>query len=312
MTLKENEASARRRISSSLIILLFAAVCASTLSPFVNEFTKSALSLCFSVVIGSVFPFMILTDVISTQTHFDEIAPLRRIFERLFKINGAAFSAFLSGAVCGFPLGVKVATDLYGRGFITRDECERLIGFSNNTGPAFVISGIGVGLLKSYSAGIIIYISMILSAVLVGILLGLFKTPSRNEKALCDTDFDFVASIKKGSLNTLNICGFVVIFSVISGIVSLFIKNETLYAAVSSFIEVSSGAKAISGLSLGIDIKAAFSAFAVSFSGLSVHLQAKSFIRDTDISMKRYYKMKLLQGALSFVITLFLMKIVSV
>ena len=75
MTLKENEASARRRISSSLIILLFAAVCASTLSPFVNEFTKSALSLCFSVVIGSVFPFMILTDVISTQTHFDEIAP---------------------------------------------------------------------------------------------------------------------------------------------------------------------------------------------------------------------------------------------
>ena len=308
MTLKRKESTVSRGIFSSFVILFFSVICSSLFSPLVNEFTKSALSLCFSVVIGSVFPFMILTDLISTQTHFEQILPLKALFERTFKINGHAFSAFLSGAVCGFPLGVKVAVDLYKREIITRDECERLIGFSNNTGPAFVISGIGVGLLHSYSIGIIIYISMIISAVLVGIIFGLRKRPSISKGALCESNFDFVASIKKGALGTLNVCGFVVIFSVISGIISLFVKNGTLFTLLTSFIEVSCSAKAISTCGFGICLKTALSAFAVSFSGLSVHLQAKSFIADTDISMKTYYKMKLLQGVLAFIIAFLIFK----
>ncbi len=312
MTIRKRESNSNSRFLSSVTILSFAVVASVFLSPMVNEFTKSGLSLCFSVVVGSVFPFMILTDIIATKTHFENISPFRKLFEKLFNINGAAISAFIAGAVCGFPLGVKVATDLYKNGVITNEECERLIGFSNNTGPAFAISGIGVALLGSYTAGIVIYISMIISAIAVGFIFGIRQTPSCNTRTQQEVRFDFITSLKKATLNTLNICGFVVIFSVIFGLFTLIVKNSIALTLISPFIEVSNGAKTIAASSLSTELRIALSSFAVSFSGLSVHLQAKCFTSDSDISMKKYYKMKLLQGFLSFIITTLIIEVVNI
>jgi hypothetical protein len=49
-------------------------------------------------------------------------------------------------------------------------------------------------------------------------------------------------------------------------------------------------------------LKLSLTAFALSFSGICIAMQARSILPDS-ISMKEYYKMKILIGALSFIIT---------
>ena len=48
---------------------------------------------------------------------------------------------------------------------ISKNECERLIGFSNNASPAFVISGVGYALFGSIRIGVFLYILSFISSI---------------------------------------------------------------------------------------------------------------------------------------------------
>ncbi len=291
----------------SLISILLSVLFA----PYILIYAKEGLRLCFNVIIGSVFPFMILTDIITAMSHFERIDWFCKIFERLFKINGCAISAFIVGIVCGFPIGVKVSLDLYKKGYISKDECERLISFCNNTGPAFIISGIGAGMRKSIYDGIILYLSMILSAIICGLILSRNKKHSSKNIIETNISLDFSASVKAAAINTLYICAFIVFFSIVCGILNSVIKNDLIYSIIISFIEISNSAKVLSqSIFFTRKIQMILTSFAISFSGISVHMQAKSFILGTDISMRIYYKTKLLQGFISAFITSLLVIII--
>ena len=164
-TAKNKNISKRVYFIPQILIILLSFFISFNLSPLISDYVFLGLKLCAVSIIGSVFPFLILTDLIVSFSHFERIKPLRLLFEKLFKINGYALSAFLSGVLCGFPIGVKVSSDLYCRGTVSKDEFERLICFSNNTGPAFIISGIGVSMLGNLKTGVVLYFSMLISAI---------------------------------------------------------------------------------------------------------------------------------------------------
>ncbi len=301
---KKESFKKNKSILLSFLILALSAFVSVFLSPYITKYTVDGLHLCANTIIGSVFPFLILTDVIVGFARFDSIGWLRLLFEKLFKINGYAITAYAVGLICGFPLGVKVAVDLYNRGFISKDECERLMGFSNNTGPAFVIGGVGFALRGSIKDGIILYFSMLISSVFSGFIIGLGKdsTSGRAEREY-EISYDFTSSVKNAATNTLNICAFVVFFSVICGILSLVIKNGAVYSILVSISEVSNAAKALARSPYPRSINLALTSFAISFSGVSVHTQARCFVYGTDLSMKRYWGAKIIQGITASAIT---------
>jgi hypothetical protein len=73
------------------------------------------------------------------------------------------------------------------------------------------------------------------------------------------------------------------------------------YAFILPFLEVGSASSILSKITfLPRSLSLSLSAFAVGFSGLCVHLQAAHFLAGTDISMKKYIFMKLLQGVFAF------------
>lgn len=292
-----------KKIATSLFVLSLAIFISGFMSPYITKYTVDGLKLCANTIIGSVFPFLILTDVIVTFADFDSIGWLRSLFERIFNINGYAITAYVIGIICGFPLGVKVGVDLYKSGFISKDECERLIGFSNNTGPAFVIAGVGFGLRGSIKEGVVLYFSMLLSSILSGFIIGLGKQHSKKVTNRERTAYDFTSSVRNAASNTMNICAFVVFFSVICGILSLVIKNSIAYSLTASILEVSNAAKALSKSDFPRSVSLIISSFAISFSGISVHLQARCFVSETDISMKLYYITKFIQGLIASAIT---------
>ena len=85
-----------------------------------------------------------------------------------------------------------------------------------------------------------------------------------------------------------------------------------LYLSLISFLEVGSATSILSKTKLlSSNISLTLSSFAVGFSGMSVHLQAISFIKDTDLGLKRYFVMKLLQGVISALIVYFLSIVVG-
>lgn len=269
---------------------------------------RSALSLCSSVIIPSVFPFMVISDFLYVYTDFSRFKGIGDAFERIFGVSRAGLYPYVLGLLCGFPLGVKCASELYKSGKLSREEAERVIGFSNNTGPAFLVSGIGLGLRGSIKDGFLLYFVMVASSIIVGYLFsskGTPETPPDRMKA--EKSFSLTASIKNAGINTLNVCSYLTFFACVVGLLRGAIGENYVYLSLIPFLEVGSATSILSKTKLlSPRLSLALSSFAVGFSGLSVHLQAISFLIGTDIRIKRYVLMKLLQGVLSFLITFLL------
>ena len=170
-TLQCEKQKTRANLQSVLIIIATSAVILITLiaSAEIRSYIISGIRLCAFSVIPAIFPFLILSDFMVT-VRSEKSGLLSKAFEHVFKISSAALPALICGFVCGFPVGIKIATDLYGNNDISKTECEKLIGFSSNPSIAFVISGIGIGIYSNIKYGIIIYISIITSSIAVGIL----------------------------------------------------------------------------------------------------------------------------------------------
>jgi sporulation integral membrane protein YlbJ len=293
------------RIFAPLFIIAAAFIINFYFSDEIAHSVRSALFLCYEVLIPSIFPFMILADFIFHYADFSALGIASLLFEKLFRIRATGLCAFILGILCGFPLGVKCARDLYTAGAISKEECERLIGFSNNTGPAFLISGVGLGLRGNALEGIILYFCMVLSAIMCGALFGLFSKVkiSRNAggKALKEENFSLIGSIKSAGTGTLNVCAYLTFFSILAGLLKSVLGISYPYAFILPFLEVGSASSILSKITfLPHSLSLSLSAFAVGFSGLCVHLQAAHFLAGTDISMKKYFFMKLLQGVFAF------------
>ncbi len=284
-------------------ILLASLVTSLTFSEQLSHAARVGLSLCQRVIIPSVFPFMIIADLICVTVDFSQLRLLSFTFERIFRVNKKALSAFMLGILCGFPLGVKRIAELYESDEINKSDAEFLIGFCNNAGPAFIVSGIGVGLRQSALDGIALYLSLVLSAILVGVIFSIGRRKPESDGARdgvpLSIRFSLTDSIKGAGINTLTVCSFIVFFSCVCGALRALFGISLPYVILSSLLEVGSATSIISKSQFLSPIGSlALCGFGVGFSGLSVHLQAKTFLAVTDIKMKKYYIMKCVQGLL--------------
>lgn len=310
--INDNTSALYRRRKFSLVFTFLCCSLVFLLSLFASDkiahSVKSALSLCANVIIPSVFPFIVISDFLYAYMSFSSANIIGDAFEKIFKINRVGIYPFVLGILCGFPLGVKCTSELYRDGKITRDEAERLIGFCNNTGPAFLVSGIGLGLRKNASDGLILYFVMVVSAVITGaVFSGKKNAHTENRSHFIGSAFSFTSSIKNAGVNTLHICSYLTFFACIVGMLRNTIGENYIYLSLIPFLEVGSATSILSKTRLlSPSFSLALSSFAVGFSGLSVHLQALSFIADTDIRTRKYFLMKLFEGVISFTITLIL------
>lgn len=226
-------------------------------------------------------------------------------------MSGASATVFLLGMISGYPIAADCAAKLYKKGELTLSEARRLSVFANNAGPAYVIIGIGVTLRGSLREGVIIWLSQIFSAVLLGIILK--SNHKKSEKPLLNrslssfTSFSsaFVHSVDSAARSMVKITGFIACFSAVTAIAELFLRKFSftlpllVQALLFGMAEVTGGAaraSAISGIK-GICV----TAFLVSFSGLSVAMQTSS-VEDSVSLLKFYLSLKFVQGILSVLI----------
>ncbi len=260
----------------------------------------------FTTIIPTLFPFFILSDVWGSAFKLNSLSPMSRLFERCFGISGCGLSALISGIICGFPIGVKIAVGLYDERRISKDELQRLVGFVNNPSVAFVISGVGGGILGSLRDGALLYFSLIASALTVGFI---FR---KKEKITNKTDdnsgqsFDISKSIVSAGVSSMAVASCITAFSGLLALLSALIKNELALSLLSPLLEVSNATKMLGdSVAIPYGIRLLLIGFSLGFSGLSVHLQAFSFFRG-ELSKSRYLLMKLIQGMICSLLSCFL------
>lgn len=289
---------------------------------------KEGLELCFNVIIPSLFPFFVMSSLV-VELGFAE--KLGRLFEPimrpLFNVSGVCAAAFVLGFIGGYPVGAKTAIALYKNGSIGKSEAERLLSFCNNSGPAFIFGVVGAGIFSSSLVGLLLYCVHMLASVIVGIIFrGWGKTSAKKSSArrvrvtAVSYSTAFTQSVTGSFSSMLNICAFVVLFTVIikllfaAGIISwLAGALETLLAPIGidqiwcervliGIIELTSGVWSLQSAAVRLGSAMAMAAFMLGWAGLSIHCQVLSFVSGSGLSVKSYILGKLLHGIFSAVL----------
>lgn len=263
---------------------------------------KSGLAICIDRILPSLFPFFIasslLTNLGATAYIGELLAP---VSAKLFHVSGAGGSAFIIGLTGGYPLGASYIADMYTNKLIKKQEAEKLLIFCNNSGPAFIIGACGVAAFHSSAVGIFLYAVHILAALIGGIMLsGKEKTTASFDTAAKDMSFAnaFTASVKSSINALINVCGFILAFSILVSMFDFYIiaGNLSQYTGLElsfcrtflvGILELGSSIGCMTSLSTS-SINLALAAFILGWGGISVHFQTFAVISDTDIKTAQY------------------------
>ncbi len=298
---------------------------------------KDGLTLCYNVIIPSLFPFFVLSSLVVELGLAAYLGrALERVMEPLFRVSGSCASAFVLGFIGGYPVGAKTAIHLYEKGMCTRTEAERLLAFCNNSGPAFILGVVGAGVFGSGKAGLLLYLAHAAASVCVGLLFRFYHAkdvPGQGERPAPRFHAQrfttaFTSCVRDSFLSTLNICAFVVFFTVVirllflSGLLPalaralgllltpLGLSESRAQQLLTGLLELSSGVWSLSGAG-ALAGRLSMAAFMLGWAGLSVHCQVLSFIGDSGLSPRTYLLGKFLHGGLSALFTAGLVRVFS-
>ncbi len=294
-------------------IVLYIAVVAAMLVILLNTeaaiyYSRDAIALCVSTIVPSLFPFFILSSILIYSGFSKSLSIVfAPIMTTLFGVGKNSAPAFILGLIGGYPLGAVTCVNLYKSNYISKDEAERVLAFSNNSGPLFILGSIGVGLFSNVWYGVMLYASHLLSAVLVGIVLNAFSkpiyTPPTSYPDIYEMNIGelFSKSISSGINSMLSVCACVVFFSCISNLALDYIGEVWFRPLIHSLLEFAGGSAAIVHSGFSVLEKLIYCAFATGFAGFCVHLQVIGAVSDSGLSIYSYVKGKLLHGIFSAV-----------
>ena len=135
----------------------------------VKEEIVAVLFLWSNIIIPSVFPYLIISQYISNSNFTQKIPS--GIISFIFGIKKCSIKAILCSTFCGYPSGAVCARNLYENGEIDINEAQRLICYTNNAGPLFLISAVGTSILGSTKDGVVIYLIQLVSSLVYGIVI---------------------------------------------------------------------------------------------------------------------------------------------
>ncbi len=269
----------------------------------------------FNTLVPSMLPMFILSDILINYNFISFIPnKITNIISKIFNISKGAVLVLFISLIAGFPSNGVAIKSSYDLKLISKEEASHLLLFVHFANPLFILQTIGIFYLKNNSFGIIILISHVLSAFLIGILLRnknhLTKDNyiSKNYKSQSFTKI-FSDSIKKSINTLLMVSGTVTSFLVISTLIChVFNLNIYLEVFVKSILEMTMGLSSLSNLLISDVYKVVLASAIISFGGLSIHMQVASSI--DDIPYINYLKGRLLHLVISSLISFFIFKLI--
>ncbi len=276
-------------VTVAFVIILFSINTTTILASITHS-----LKLCASSVIPALFPFFVLSEFLISLVAGTGANPT--VF------------ALICGMMTGFPTGTKNVCSLYRENKIDKKTATALLYCTANASPAYIVSFIGVCMIGSKNAGIILLVSQCICALVCFFALkGYKKTPKNHYSVINLTDV--ACSAINGSVTgCLNVCGYIIFMGAIADIViqykipDLFAKiffylpENCVKAVVIGFFEISRGIEAVD---FSKSYAVVTSAVIIGFSGVSIILQCINCANDVNLP-----KLPILKGKLIYAFTM--------
>ncbi|MEQ8173582.1 MAG: sporulation integral membrane protein YlbJ [Syntrophomonadaceae bacterium] len=299
--------------------------------------TITGIKLWASVLLPALLPFFISAELmISSGLAVFVGVLLEPIMRPLFRLPGCCSLVVVMGFTSGFPVGAIMTRRLYEEKMIGADQAERLVSFTNNSSPLFIIGAVGVGMLSSPLLGYILALAHYLSNLLIG-LLWRFRASSdtalKSPEGIWKRAWTSLKSypspgpgkmlgnaIKNSLNNILAIAGFVVFFSLLTRMLSVTGIMEGLaqtlsrllhgldynmaYALLTGFFEITLGTKcAATGIEGKILPQLLIISVILAFSGCSIIAQVMSTVAGIPVRLSFYLLSRLVQIGFSVLFT---------
>lgn len=259
----------------------------------------SGVEICLHTVIPSLFPLMVFSMLFANSLLGKSNGVLAPI-GKLCGIPSGSEPILLTGLLGGYPLGAIALANASKSGHITQRDSNRMLGFCNNCGPAFIF-GIGSVLFSSKWFPWMLWLIHIFSAILTGALL---KGKSIASVNLPETKIPSVSEVIASSIRSMaTICGWIILFKIATSFCQkwfLWTFSVPLQATICGILELTNGFVALLAIpdeSLRFLLASAF----LAFGGLSVCMQTASQIGELDL--RSYLQGKFMQTFLSTILS---------
>ncbi|HHV15638.1 MAG TPA: sporulation integral membrane protein YlbJ [Gelria sp.] len=304
--------------------------------------------LWFTILLPALLPFFIVAELMVSLGFVNFLGVIMEpIMRPLFRLPGCSSLVIVMGFTSGFPIGAVLSRKLYDENLLNAGEAERLVSFTNNSSPLFILGAVGVGMFASPLAGYLLAFSHYLSNILLGIIWRFRASPvistfRRQQSLWQDACKAFLQhrnsqgiggllgdAIKNSLNNILAIAGFVIIFSVLTRMLSVWGIMDSIAVMLSYLFKVFCLPYPVAyGLGMGMfeitlgtrtvvlahEAELLYQLLAVSailaFSGFSIIAQVMSIMAGTPVRLSFYLLSRLIQIVLSVVITLLGYKII--
>ena len=218
---------------------------------------RDGLALWSQNVLPGILPFVIganLLMALGGAAFLGEL--LSPIMKAVFKVPGAGGFALAIGLMSGYPVGTKVVCEMCASGQLTKTEAQRLVAFTSNAGPLFILGAVAAGMFGSAPLGYFMLATHYLGTLSIGLIMRFYKGhDSKVQKKAEGKQFSlhvraframeatrrgdgrsfgliFGHSIKNAVETMLIVGGFIVLFSVISTILEI---SGAFYALSATF-----------------------------------------------------------------------------
>lgn len=271
-------------------------------APLAAEAVSRGLSLCARTMIPSLFPFMVVAELIVRSGAGRWLARSSAwLLQPLLRISEAGCSVVVLGALCGFPIGARTAASYVRRGEMTEQEFSRVICFCNLPSAVYLVGAVGISLFASANVGRALVALSYASALLVGLAL----RPRRQAMAIERTVHARMSgglpdAIRAAADAMMGVCATVLLFSALGGVVGRYLEAWGVgmvgRAALTGLLELSTGE--VAAAACEGDVGLLLGAAAVGWGGLSVHCQIIAVCEGCPRLGARFWLTRLAQAVL--------------
>lgn len=258
------------------------------------------LEICFVTLVPALFPFLILTGLLTAQ--LSSIAfPGSRAVEKILRIPAHSAGFFLVGLLGGYPIGAGCICQARKDGRLSAENCRRMLGFCSNAGPAFLF-GMGLTLFPHIRYCFAIWAIQLLSALITGML-----TPGGTRETVLpgpETSAKHGGVLRQSIAAMATVCGWVICFRVAITYVDKWVLGNlppVLQAAIGGILELANGCCALKNIA---DTGSRFVLFSglMAFGGLCVAMQTADLARDAHLDLGIYLPAKACQAGIATVL----------
>ena len=258
------------------------------------------LTLCIRSVIPSLFPFFVLSGMLTGALmggNLKILAPIGRICG----MPRGSESILLTGLIGGYPVGAQAVSQAHDRSQLSRKDAQRLLGFCSNAGPSFLF-GIVACKFSSVRFAWMLWGIHIASAILTGILL-----PGKSCGSVTVTRKDmpgFASSMQSAIKAMASVCGWVILFRSIIAFLQrwfLWLLPADAQVAVVGLLELANGCISLDSIA-NEGVRFVVCSGILALGGVCVAMQTASVTGK--LGMGYYFYGKLLQCTISLVLSM--------